>query len=92
MAAARPAPRYSDSTYQSAHDDTFSKPVIESIEPVLPPGVSQAAFDSALKEFREALGDDAIFAGSKLKEYVDPYEIPESGKPRNVPSAAVWSV
>ena len=92
MAAARPAPRYSDSTYQSAHDDTFAKPVIKNIDSVLPPDVSQADFDSALKEFRDALGDDAIFAGSRLKEYVDPYEIPESGKPRNVPSAAVWLV
>lgn len=92
MTAARPVPRYSDPIYQSAHDDTFSKPVVKEIETVLPPGVSQADFDGALREFREALGENGVFAGSGLKEYVDPYEIPESGKPRNVPSAAVWSV
>ena len=92
MAAPRITPRYSDPIYQSAHDDTFAKPVVKDIETVLPPGVSQADFDGALKEFQLALGDDGVFSGSRLKEYVDPYEIPESGKPRSVPSAAVWSV
>ena len=92
MATAPSTPRYSDPIYQSAHDDTFSKPVVKDIEPVLPPGVSQIDFDGALKEFLGVLGEDGVFAGNRLKEYVDPYEIPESGKPRNVPSAAVWSV
>ncbi len=84
------APRYADPTYQSAHDETFAKPVVKDIETVLPPGVSQRSFDSALSEFKEVLGEDAIFVGSDLKEYVDPYEIPESGHERNIPSAAVW--
>ncbi|KAK7757069.1 hypothetical protein SLS62_001087 [Diatrype stigma] len=93
MAAPQSAPRYADPIYQSAHDETFAKPVVQDIEAVLPPGVSQGDFDSAIEEFKQSLArDDAVFIGSNLKEYVDPYEIPESGQERNVPSAAIWSV
>lgn len=92
MAAPLLAPIYADPIYQSAHDETFANPVIKDIETVLPPEVSQGDFDTAIKEFKEVLGQDTVFTGSDLKEYVDPYEIPESGKERNVPSAAVWLV
>jgi hypothetical protein len=83
-------PRYANPEYQAAHDAMFSNPLYESIKTVLPPDVSQEDFDRALAELREAVGKDAVFTGSNLKEYVDPYEIPESGHERKVPSAAVW--
>lgn len=88
--ATAPAPRYTDNLYQSAHDECFSKPLIQGIESVLPPGLSQEDFSRALEELTQALGADAVFSGSALKEYVDPYEIPEAGKERKLPGAAVW--
>lgn len=83
-------PRYADPVYQTAHDDTFSKPVVKGVPAVLPPGVSRKDFDTALDRIAKALGEPAVFRGERLKEYVDPYEIPESGYERNLPGAAVW--
>ncbi|KAI1384334.1 putative vanilly-alcohol oxidase [Hypoxylon trugodes] len=82
-------PRYTDPLYQTAHEEAFSKPLFAEIKTVLPPDVSHEDFDSALNQIVEALGKDAIFTGPSLKDYVDPYEIPESGHERSVPSAAV---
>lgn len=82
--------RYADDLYQDAHDDMFSKPLIETIEKVLPPGVSQEDFDKAIAELIGLLGQSAVFTGSNLKEYVDPYEVPEADPDRKVPGAAVW--
>lgn len=90
MASQAPAPRYADPVYQTAHDETYNTPIIKGIPSVLPPGVSQAELDKALSEIAAGLGDRAVFTGERLKEYVDPYEIPESGHERNIPSAAVW--
>lgn len=87
---AEQSPRYADPVYQNAHDDTFSQPVVKGIPAVLPPGVSQEDFDKALDQIASALGEHAVFRGENLKEYVDPYEIPESGRERNIPGAAVW--
>lgn len=83
---------YDDPEYQAAHLETFSYPLIPGIEVVLPPRVSQESFDAALKELAEAVGKDAVFSAEGLKEYVDPYEIPEAVGERKVPSAAVWYV
>ncbi|KAI0839323.1 putative vanilly-alcohol oxidase [Hypoxylon sp. FL0890] len=83
------APKYSDPLYQAAHDEAFSKPLFAKIETVLPPNVSREDFDSAIEQLIEALGKEAVFTGEGLKDYVDPYEIPEAGQERNVPSAAV---
>lgn len=83
-------PRYADPVYQAAHDDTFRTPIIEGISAILPPGVTREDFDSALNQIAETLGEHAIFKGEKLKEYVDPYEIPEGGHERKIPGAAVW--
>lgn len=83
-------PRYADQVYQNAHDDTFSQPVVKDIPTILPPGVSQEDFNKALDQIASALGEHAVFRGEKLKEYVDPYEIPESVHERNIPGAAVW--
>lgn len=87
---AEQAPRYADLVYQDAHDQTFSQPVIDKIPVVLPPGVTHADFDKALNHICAALGEDAVFKGEKLKEYVDPYEIPEGGYERNIAGAAIW--
>ncbi|ROW06858.1 hypothetical protein VMCG_04057 [Cytospora schulzeri] len=82
-------PRYADPVYQAAHDDTFRTPINQEIPMVLPPGVSQEEFDSALNQIAESLGENAVFRGEKLREYVDPYEIPEGGHERKIPGAAV---
>lgn len=87
---AEQAPRYADPEYQAAHDDTFSQPVVKGIPVALPPGVSREDFDKALDQISAVLGEDAIFRGERLKEYIDPYEIPEGGHERNIPGAAVW--
>ncbi|KAG6354515.1 hypothetical protein INS49_004532 [Diaporthe citri] len=86
---AQTEPRYADPIYQTAHDNTYNKPIIQGIPDVLPPGVSQNDFDSALKQIAASLGEDSVFRGERLKEYVDPYEIPEGGHERKVPGAAV---
>ena len=84
--------RYADALYQDAHDDMFSKPLYDDIPSVLPPGVDEPTFAAALDEFADAVGGaEFLFSGKNLAEYVDPYEIPESGI-RNLPSAAVWYV
>lgn len=90
MVAQPQAPRYADPVYQTAHDETYNTPVVKGIPSVLPPGVSKGDLDKAIAELAAGLGEHAIFTGDKLKEYVDPYEIPESGHERNIPSAAVW--
>ncbi|KAK6948854.1 hypothetical protein Daesc_008925 [Daldinia eschscholtzii] len=83
-------PKYSDTLYQTAHDEAFSKPLVAKIETVLPPDVSQEDFTLALEKITAALGEDAVFTGDDLKDYVDPYEIPEAGHERSVPGAAAW--
>ncbi|KAI0977023.1 glycolate oxidase [Xylaria arbuscula] len=82
-------PAYADSTYQTAHEAVFSTPLNETIETVLPPGVSQESFSEAIEKIIGVLGKDAVFTGEDLKYYIDPYNIPEAGAVRNIPSAAV---
>jgi len=83
-------PAYADATYQKAHEDVYSSPLTDKIETVLPYGISQEDFDRAIQKAIDVLGEDAVFTGEDLKYYVDPYDIPEAGKARNIPSAAVW--
>jgi len=82
--------KYRDLEYQLAHSDTYAHPIIQGIDKVLPPGVSQVDFDQAVASLMTVLGKDAVFVGDRLKEYVDPYEVPESGHERRIPGAAVW--
>ncbi|KAI1131200.1 glycolate oxidase [Nemania abortiva] len=82
-------PAYADSIYQTAHEDVYSTPLTRKIETVLPLGVSQGDFSRAIEKIIRVLGKDAVFIGEDLKYYVDPYDIPEAGKVRNIPSAAV---
>ncbi len=88
--AAAPVSTYVDPEYQAAHEETFSHPLTRDIPAVLPPGVSQDDFGYALKELADAVGKDALFTGERLKDYIDPYEIPEAVDQRKVPCAAVW--
>ncbi len=82
-------PRYGDPEYQAAHDDTFSYPLTK-LETVLPPGIGQEDFAKLLSELVQATEQNAVFSGESLKDYVDPYDIPEAGTQKKVPSAAVW--
>ncbi|KAJ3571026.1 hypothetical protein NPX13_g5522 [Xylaria arbuscula] len=82
-------PAYADPTYQTAHEEVFSKPLTKEIETVLPPSVSKDDFARAIKKATEVLGKDSVFTGDDLKYYIDPYDIPEVGRVRNIPSAAV---
>lgn len=85
--------RYSDASYQAAHDDTYAHPLHSDIPEVLPPGVSRQDFDSAMRSCAEVLGETStIFAGRDLKEFVDPYDLPEEGCEKRVPGAAIWYV
>jgi FAD/FMN-containing dehydrogenase len=88
MATAHAIPRYADQLSQTAHDNLFKTLLEPNVKPVLPPGLSQAEFDNALKELGDAIGEGALFTGSRIKEYVDPYEIPEGGHGQRVPCAA----
>lgn len=89
MVAQEEKTKYADPVYQAAHDNTYNAPVVKGIPSVLPPGVSQEQLDKAITELVAGLGAHAVFTAEKLKEYVDPYEIPETGHARNIPSAAV---
>ncbi|KAH9903843.1 glycolate oxidase [Xylariomycetidae sp. FL2044] len=91
-------PRYADPTYQEAHDAIFSRPLVDDDDDddettlVLPPGgvVSREEFARAVGELVSELGHSAVFTTRRdLREYVDPYDIPEAGHVRSVPSAAV---
>ncbi len=45
------------------------------MKPVLPPGVSAAAFADALEDFRRIVGREYVLAGEDLASYADPYSI-----------------
>lgn len=82
--------RYADPEYNSTHHKLFSKSLINPLEPVLPPGVSQADFDAAIVKFKAVLGTENVYVGKALAEYIDPYELQEDPSRRKVPSGAVW--
>ncbi len=50
-------------------------------------------FDNAISEFVSIVGEDNVFVGEGLSDYVDPYDIWEADEQkRKTPSAAVWYV
>ncbi|TKA72391.1 hypothetical protein B0A55_05866 [Friedmanniomyces simplex] len=89
MPTVLPPIRYQDAEYQNAHNDLYLGIPIDAPEHILPPGVSQEDFDRALDEFVSILGDDSVFTGEALRDYVDPYEIPLPNVDRKIPSGAV---
>jgi hypothetical protein len=80
---------YLDAEYQSTHYNLFKNSITVPLTSVLPPGLSQSAFDDALKEYEKAVGDDQVLRGGSLTEYIDPYELHEAEGIRKMPSAAV---
>lgn len=82
--------RYEDPEYQRTHKNLFSKSLTRSLETMLPPGVSQQDFDLAISEFRRVLGEDNVYTGKSLVEYIDPYELQEEPSKRRMPSGALW--
>ncbi len=82
--------RYTDPEYNSTHHKLFAKSLIRPLDTVLPPGVTNADFDTAIGKLREVLGDENVYVGKALGEYIDPYELQEEPSRRKVPSGAVW--
>lgn len=83
--------RYADPSYQAAHDDTYRYPLNPEIPRVLPPGINAQQFDEALYKCKQVVGSSSsVYTGKDLKDFVDPYDLPEEGYERKVPSAAIW--
>ncbi|TVY80599.1 Vanillyl-alcohol oxidase [Lachnellula suecica] len=81
--------RYQDPEYQASHDKLFSKSFTSPLENILPPGVTQADFDAAIHKLKDILGDEYVFTGKSIAEYIDPYELQEEPSRRKIPSGAV---
>lgn len=92
MSSRTPTPkRYADPHYQAAHDDTYWHPLDREIPSVLPPGISREKFDDALRQCEQVIGpSSSVYTGQDLKDFVDPYDLPEEGHERKVPGAAIW--
>ena len=84
-----PPIRYQDAEYQNAHNDLYLGISIDAPPKVLPPGVDQETFDQAIDDFLDILGEQSVFTGEALRDYVDPYEIQAPNVERKIPSAAV---
>lgn len=83
--------RYGDPHYQAAHDDTYAHPLDPEIPRVLPPGVTQQQFDDAIDKCTQVLGSSSsVNTGQDLKDFVDPYDLPEEGYEPKIPGAAIW--
>ncbi|ORY00977.1 hypothetical protein BCR34DRAFT_606114 [Clohesyomyces aquaticus] len=80
---------YTNEEYQSTHFNLFKDSITVPLKPVLPPGVTQYAFDAAILYYMAAVGHDQVLKGDALAEYIDPYELSESEGKRKMPSAAV---
>jgi hypothetical protein len=83
------SPAYLDKTYQSTHHDLFRNSITTPLDPVLPPGVSKENFDVAIRRFKDVVGEDQVYQGDALAEYIDPYELHEAEGKRKMPSAAI---
>jgi hypothetical protein len=86
---AMPSKAYIDAEYQSTHYNLFKESITAPLEPVLPPGVQQDAFDDSIRKYKIVVGEDQVLLGDDLTEYIDPYELQEGDGTRKMPSAAV---
>jgi hypothetical protein len=84
-----PAATYLDTEYQSTHYNLFKDSITVPLKSVLPPGVIRDGFDKAIRQYKDVVGDDQVYQGDELKEYIDPYELHELEGTRRMPSAAV---
>lgn len=83
--------RYADPYYQATHDDTYAHPLDPEIPKVLPPGITRQQFDDALRKCEQVVGaSSSVYTGQNLKDFVDPYDLPEEGYEKNIPGAAIW--
>ena len=84
-----PSPAYINAEYQSTHYNLFKDSITTPLKHVLPPGVTQYAFDAAILQYMAVVGHDHVLRGDALTEYIDPYELWEAEGKRKMPSAAV---
>lgn len=84
-----PISAYIDQEYQSTHYNLFKDSITVPLQSVLPPGVTQDAFDATLQKYRDVVGKEQVYHGDDLAEYIDPYELHEAEGARKMPSAAV---
>jgi hypothetical protein len=84
-----PLPAYVNEEYQSTHYNLFKDSITVPLKSVLPPGISQGAFDAAINKYQDAVGHDQVYLKNDLAEYIDPYELHEAEGKRRIPSAAV---
>ena len=84
-----PSPYYINAEYQSTHYNLFKDSITVPLKRVLPPGVSQYAFDAAIMQYMAVVGHEQVLQGDALTEYIDPYELSEAEGKRKMPSAAV---
>lgn len=84
-----PSPAYVNEEYQSTHYNLFKDSITVPLQRVLPPGVTQYAFDAAILRYMAVVGVSQVLQGEALTEYIDPYELHESSGERKMPSAAV---
>lgn len=83
--------RYLDPETQLQHRTLHGAiTLLAPLERVLPPGLSEEEFGNAINKLIEALGEDGVFTGQALEDYVDPYDLWEVEGKRKMPSAAVW--
>ena len=84
-----PLTAYIDKEYQSTHYSLFKDSITAPLNSVLPPGVTQDVFDSAIQKYRDVVGKEQVYQGDDLAEYIDPYELHEAEGNRRIPSAAI---
>lgn len=89
MALPLPKPAYTNDVYQTIHYNLFKKSITVPLRSVLPPGVTQYAFDAAILYYMAIVGNDQVLQGNALVEYIDPFELWEAEGKRKMPSAAV---
>lgn len=84
-----PPPAYKDAEYQSVHYNLFKDSITVPLQRVLPPGLTQYAFEAAIMQYMAVVGHEQVLRGDALTEYIDPYELQEAEGQRKIPSAAV---
>lgn len=84
-----PSPTYVNAEYQCTHQTLFRDSITAPLEHILPPGITQCAFDAAILQYMSVVGNEQVLQGAALTEYIDPYEWWEAEGKRKMPSAAV---
>ncbi|KAH6995434.1 glycolate oxidase [Ilyonectria destructans] len=80
-------PKYQDGDLQAKHDELFHGSAIRGLPTVLPDSCTKARLEQTLAELITIVGEDGVFTGASLSEYIDPFQLMEGEN--HVPSAAV---